>query len=395
MIAPNAITDARSSHQGRASVFVIHRYGIDQALPELLTVMTSSALTLSVLDLIPVRTGQSSANAFAASLAVAQRADELGFERYWVAEHHNMPSVASTNPPVMVGIIAAQTKRIRVGSGGVMLPNHSPLVIAEQFGILEASFPGRIDVALGRAPGSDPVITALLRSSGAVSDVDAFPRNIADIEALLDPEGASLTLSSGKNYDVRATPAATSAPTVWLLGSSQYSANLAAVRGMPYVFANHFSQGNTSDALDLYRNTFVPSEKLTAPRTLLTINISVAETREEAHALALPQLQQMARMHTGQPLTALSTVEEAAETVMTEVQEDIMAGMAGKWIIDEPVAAAARLQEMAAHYGVSEVMVSPVASGHNRDDLSTTPDRIRALELVSAAVKVDSLVPSA
>lgn len=357
--------------------------------------LAPSALTLSVLDLIPVRTGQSSADAFAASLALAQKADELGYERYWVAEHHNMPSVASTNPPVMVGIIAAQTSRIRVGSGGVMLPNHSPLVIAEQFGILEAAFPGRIDVGLGRAPGSDPVITALLRSSGAVSDVDAFARNIADIEALLNPEGASFTLSSGKNYDVRATPAATSAPMVWLLGSSQYSANLAGLRGMPYVFANHFSQGSTSDALDVYRSTFVPSENLAVPRTLFTANISVADTREEAYALALPQLQQMARMYTGQRLSALSTVEEAAVTVMSAAQEDIMAGMAGKWIIDEPVAAAARLRELASRYGVTEVMVSPVVSGRLADDLATTPDRIRALELLASALSEAALSPVA
>lgn len=356
--------------------------------------MTTSVLTLSVLDLVPVRTGQSSAHAFAASLAVAQRADELGFERYWVAEHHNMPSVASVNPPVLVGIIAAQTQRIRVGSGGVMLPNHSPLVIAEQFAILEASFPGRIDVGLGRAPGSDPVITALLRSSGAVSDVDAFARNISDIEALLNADGASFTLSSGQNYDVRATPAAASVPTVWLLGSSEYSANLAALRGMPYVFAHHFSQGSTSDALDIYRRTFVPSENLAAPRTLLTVNMSVAETREEAYALALPQLQQMARMHTGQRLSALSTVEEAAAAVMTPVQNDIMATMAGKWIIDEPEAAAIRLRELADRFGVTEVMVSPVASGYAHDELSATPARLRALELVAQAVSADSLVPS-
>lgn len=360
---------------------------------ELSQKMNSSTLTLSVLDLIPVRTGQSSANAFAASIALAQRADELGFERYWVAEHHNMPSVASTNPPVLVGILAAKTKRIRVGSGGVMLPNHSPLVIAEQFGILEAAFPGRIDVGLGRAPGSDPVITALLRSSGAVSDVDAFPRNIADIEALLHPEGASFTLSSGKNYDVRATPAAASAPTVWLLGSSEYSANLAALRGMPYVFANHFSQGDTSNALDIYRRTFVPSENLAEPRTILTVNVSVADTQEEAYSLALPQLQQMARMLTGQRLTALSTVEEAAEAVMTPAQSDLMTGMAGKWIIDEPVVAAERVREMASRYEVTEVMVSPVASGRLGDDLSSTPDRLRALELLVAALRREALVP--
>ena len=348
--------------------------------------MTSSALTLSVLDLIPVRTGQSSANAFAASIALAQRADELGFKRYWVAEHHNMPSVGSTNPPVLVGIIAAKTERIRVGSGGVMLPNHAPLVIAEQLAILEAAFPGRIDVGLGRAPGSDPVITALLRSSGAVSDVDAFPSNIADIEALLSPDGASFTLSSGQNYDVRATPAATSAPTVWLLGSSAYSANLAAQRGMPYVFANHFSQGNTTEALDIYRRTFVPSEKLKAPQTFLTVNAAVAETRDEAYALALPQLQQMARMHTGQKLSALSTVEEAAATVMTLAQQDIIASMAAKWIIDEPEAAATRIRDVASRFGVTEVMVSPVAAGYSSDDLATTPARIRVLELLSAAL---------
>jgi luciferase family oxidoreductase group 1 len=345
--------------------------------------MTSSTLTLSVLDLIPVRTGQTSANAFAASIAVAQRADELGYARYWVAEHHNMPSVASTNPPVLVGILAAKTHRIRVGSGGVMLPNHSPLVIAEQFGILEAAFPGRIDVGLGRAPGSDQIISALLRSSGAVSEVDAFARNIADIEALLNPAGASFTLSSGQNYDVRATPNAASEPMVWLLGSSEYSANLAAQRGMPYVFANHFSQGSTTEALDIYRRTFVPSERLAAPCTLLTVNLSVAETREEAYALALPQLQQMARLQTGQKLGPLSTVEEAAVTVMAPAQQDLIERMAAKWIIDEPVAAAARLIAMAAHYGVTEVMLGLVASGHATDDSDATPDRIRALELVA------------
>jgi luciferase family oxidoreductase group 1 len=354
--------------------------------------MTSSALTLSVLDLVPVRTGQTSANAFAASIALAQRADELGYARYWVAEHHNMPSVASTNPPVLVGILAAKTKRIRVGSGGVMLPNHSPLVIAEQFGILEAAFPGRIDVGLGRAPGSDQIISALLRSSGAVSDVDAFPRNIADIEALLNPAGASFTLSSGQNYDVRATPNAASEPMVWLLGSSEYSANLAAHRGMPYVFANHFSQGSTTEALDIYRRSFVPSETLASPRTLLTVNLSVADTREEAYAVALPQLQQMARLQTGQPLGQLSTVEEAAATTMGPAQQDLMERMAAKWIIDEPVAAAARLRQMATRFGVSEVMVGLVASSHATADINATPERIRALELIASEIAADELV---
>ena len=136
-------------------------------------------LSLSVLDLVPVRAGQRSADAVAATVALARRADELGLTRYWLAEHHNMPSVASTNPPVLLGVLAGRTERIRVGSGGVMLPNHAPLVVAEQFALLEAAAPGRIDLGIGRAPGSDPVISALLRSTGHTSDVDAFPNHVA------------------------------------------------------------------------------------------------------------------------------------------------------------------------------------------------------------------------
>ena len=163
--------------------------------------MTSSPPALSVLDLVPVRTGQTSCQAVAASLALAQRADELGYVRYWFAEHHNMPAVASTTPPVLIAAAAARTNRIRVGSGGVMLPNHSPLVVAEQFAALEAIAPGRIDLGIGRAPGSDPVITQLLRQSGTTSDVERFPDNISDILSLVSAEGASVRFTSGGTYD--------------------------------------------------------------------------------------------------------------------------------------------------------------------------------------------------
>ena len=158
--------------------------------------MSAPRLTLSVLDLIPVQTNQTSSQALSATLALAERAEALGYHRFWVAEHHNMQAVASTNPPVLMALIGARTSRIRIGSGGVMLPNHSPLVIAEQLALLEAAFPGRVELGLGRAPGSDPVITALLRSSGAVSDPEAFEQNVRDIGALLSPEGAALRLSS-------------------------------------------------------------------------------------------------------------------------------------------------------------------------------------------------------
>jgi luciferase family oxidoreductase group 1 len=343
----------------------------------------TTPLALSVLDLIPVRTNQTSTDAIAASVALAKRADDLGYRRYWVAEHHNMASVASTNPPVLIGILAANTGRIRVGSGGVMLPNHSPLVVAEQFAILEAAFPGRIDLGIGRAPGSDPVITSFLRSSGTVSDVDAFPNNVQDIAALMHPDGASLRLTSGQEYGLHATPHADSAADLWLLGSSDYSANLAAKLGLPYVFAHHFSGDSTNHALDLYRKNFTPSDAGQSPRTFLTLNVSVAETAEEALALALPQLHSMARLRTGQPMLPLATVEEAAATQLTPAQDQLVRGMLERWIIGRPTDAASRIRELAGGFQVDEVMVVPGASAHLSDDPSTAPGRVRALELLA------------
>ena len=320
-----------------------------------------SDLVLSVLDLVPVRSGQTSPGAVAASVALAERADDLGYRRYWLAEHHNMPSVASTNPPVLLGVLAGRTRRIRLGSGGVMLPNHAPFVVAEQFAALEAAAPGRIDLGIGRAPGSDPVISALLRSSGHTSDVDAFPNHIRDIDALLGAEGATLRLSTGQEYVVHATPAAHGRPEVWLLGSSDYSARLAAELGLPYVFAHHFSGEGTERALDLYRSAFQPSEQLAAPRTFLTANAVVADTADEARALALPQLQHMARLRTGIPLTALDTVEEAAAAVLTEPQQDLIGMMRARWFVGDADDVAGRLTAFAAQYDVDEVMVSPGA----------------------------------
>ena len=216
---------------------------------------TSPAPALSVLDLVPVRTGQTSAQAVAASLDLAADAPTGS-----ASAATGSPST-TTCPrsrrrlrPVLVAAAAARTERIRVGSGGVMLPNHSPLVVAEQFAALEALAPGRIDLGIGRAPGSDPVITQLLRQSGTTSDVERFPDHIRDILSLVSPDGASVRFTSGGTYDVHATPAATGAPEVWLLGSSDYSAQLAAALGLPYVFANHFSGQGLERALDLYRS---------------------------------------------------------------------------------------------------------------------------------------------
>jgi luciferase family oxidoreductase group 1 len=332
---------------------------------------------LSVLDLVPVRTDQTSADAVAATLSLARTADGLGYRRYWLAEHHNMPAVAATNPPVLIGLVASATSRLRVGSGGVMLPNHAPLVVAEQFALLEAAFPGRIDLGIGRAPGTDPVTSFALRhGAGGVTDdaVSRFPDYVDDIVTMMDPAGAALSVA-GRRHALRATPVASSAPQVWLLGSSDYSARLAAEKGLAYVFAHHFSGSGTAEALDLYRSAFRPSPALAEPRTFLTVNAVVAPSAEEAEHRALPNLLMMVALRTGQPLGPQLLVEEAQKEVqkgeLPEPHRALMAVMRDRWVIGSPEEARARIAALAATYGVDEVMVHPVAGAH----VGTQPDR--------------------
>ncbi|MDX2376492.1 LLM class flavin-dependent oxidoreductase [Microbacterium sp. LRZ72] len=348
--------------------------------------MNTPAPALSVLDLVPVRHAQTSSQAVTASLDVAQRADELGYRRYWFAEHHNMPAVASTTPPVLVAAAATRTSRIRVGSGGVMLPNHSPLIVAEQFAALEALAPGRIDLGLGRAPGSDPVITQLLRQSGTTSDVDRFPDHVRDIVAMASPEGATVRFTSGGTYDVHATPAATGAPEVWLLGSSDYSAQLAATLGLPYVFANHFSGEGLERALSLYRDQYRPSETHPEPRTFLTVNVVAAPTADEAEARALPQLRMMARLRTNKPLTALESIEQAQSAPMDPLAESFVASARQRWFVGTGDSVADELTAFAARHGVDEVMLSPVAGAYDAEPMDAATGRIQTLELVTAGV---------
>lgn len=351
----------------------------------------TSTPALSVLDLVPVRTGQSSAQAVAASLALVQTADRLGFRRYWFAEHHNLPAVASTTPPVLAAAAAARTERIRVGSGGVMLPNHSPLVVAEQFAALEAIAPGRVDLGIGRAPGSDQVIRQLLRMSGTTSDVERFPDHVRDIVSLVSAQGASVRLASGATYTVHATPAATSTPQVWLLGSSDYSAQLAAALGMPYVFANHFAGRGLEQALDLYRGAFCPSESLDAPRTFLTANAVASSTAEEAEARAVPQLRMMARLRLGKRLVPLETVEEASAARAAEgdhAAEQVMAAARESWFVGTGEDVAGEVMAFASRWGVEEVMLSPVAAARDGEPLDTAVGRARTLELLAAALPV-------
>ncbi|GAA3803892.1 LLM class flavin-dependent oxidoreductase [Nocardioides panacisoli] len=345
-------------------------------------------LALSVLDLVPVRTDQTTGDAIRASLSLARVADRLGYRRYWLAEHHNMPAVAATNPPVLIGMVAAGTERIRVGSGGVMLPNHAPLVVAEQFALLEAAYPGRIDLGIGRAPGTDPVTSwALRHGAGGVSDeaVSHFPEYVDNVLAMMEPDGVGLALR-GSTHVLKATPAAGSVPMIWLLGSSDYSARLAAEKGMPYVFAHHFSGRGTAEALELYRSTFKPSPELAEPRTFLTVNAAVADSAEEAERLAAPQLLQMVALRTGQQLTPQPLVEEARVRLaegLAPGHQQLLDSMRSRWVVGDADQARAELEELAATYDVDEVMVNPVGGAVAGTPSDAAPARERTLELLS------------
>jgi luciferase family oxidoreductase group 1 len=341
-------------------------------------------MRLSVLDLVPVRTDQSTADAVAATVDVAQTADRLGYTRYWLAEHHNMPSVGATSPPVLIAYLAAQTAQIRLGSGGVMLPNHAPLAVAEQFALLEAAAPGRIDLGIGRAPGSDPVTSMALRGAAGRDerDIENFPEYLGDVVALMGAGGVRVPLR-GQDYILRATPAAASEPRLWLLGSSMYSAHLAAAKGLPYVFAHHFSGNGTEEALAVYRSRFVPSALAEEPVTFLTVNAVVAETRDEAQELIKPNLQMMARLRTGQPLGPVELVEDARSADLTPAQQHIVASGLERAVVGSPVEAAEQVRALADRFGVDEVMVHPVASARRGTDPATAPAREATLQLLA------------
>jgi luciferase family oxidoreductase group 1 len=240
-------------------------------------------VALSVLDLSVVREGASSTDALAETTRLAQTAERLGFLRFWVAEHHNMPTVASTSPAVLIAHIAASTERIRVGSGGVMLPNHAPLAIAEQFAMLEALHPHRIDLGIGRAPGTDPM-TASAFGRHPQDSVEKFPRDVIDVMGMLgDRRG-----EGGMWTRFLATPALESTPIVALLGSSGYSAQLAGMLGIPFAYAHHFDTGATDVASKLYFDHFTPSPALEEPYLIVGVGALAAETDERAEYLALP-----------------------------------------------------------------------------------------------------------
>lgn len=345
-------------------------------------------MRLSVLDLVPVRTDQSTSDALAASTQLAQTADRLGYTRYWLAEHHNMPSVAATSPPVLIAHLAANTSQIRLGSGGVMLPNHAPLAVAEQFALLEAAYPGRIDLGIGRAPGSDPMTSVMLRGAAGRDDrdIEQFPQYLDDVTALMSAAGVRVSLPGElmrDEYILKATPSATTEPRLWLLGSSMYSAHLAAAKGIPYVFAHHFSGQGTAEALAVYRSEFRPSDLASEPVTFLTVNAVVAETHEEAMALLLPNLQMMARLRTGRSLGPVDLVEDAHQKQLTPQEQAVVDAGLRRAVVGDPTEAAELVRALAAEFDVDEVMVHPVASAHLGTHPATAPARVKTLELLA------------
>ncbi|MCG2633399.1 MAG: LLM class flavin-dependent oxidoreductase [Gammaproteobacteria bacterium] len=263
-------------------------------------------IPLSILDLAPITQGSNAAQSFKNTLEIAQQADRLGYNRYWLAEHHSIPGIASAATSVVIGYVAAGTRRIRVGSGGIMLPNHSPLVIAEQFGTLESLFPGRIDLGLGRAPGSDQITARALRRN-LNSDEGEFPRDVVELMGYLGPpvEGQKILAVPGQGLKV----------PLWILGSSLFGAQLAAALGLPYAFASHFAPGQMMQAIEIYRARFQPSEQLQKPYLMMAFNVFAAESDDEGRLLATSMQQSVVNLRSGRLLPLQPPVEDYSATL--------------------------------------------------------------------------------
>ena len=330
-------------------------------------------MTLSVLDLSPVGEGSSPRAALRNSLDLAQHVERLGYARHWVAEHHNMPGIASSSPAVLLAHIASVTSSIRVGSGGVMLPNHSPLVIAEQFGMLEALHPGRVDLGLGRAPGTDQVTALALRRSRERLVVDDFDSTLAELLGYFNGD-----IPADHPFSrITATPGVGYQPAIWLLGSSDYSAHLAGRLGLPFSFAHHFAGGNTDAALAVYRDAFEPSAVLDEPYVMLGVNVICAETNERAQWLAGPGRLAMIRLRTGRP-GRYPTPEEAAEYQPTPAEREISRGIGRSSVTGDVATVRKGLTDLVERTGANELMLTTMVHGH--------ADRLESYRLVAEEV---------
>ncbi len=325
----------------------------------------------SVLDLAPVRKGGTIAEAFRNSLNLAQHAERLGYTRFWMAEHHNMPGIASAATSVLIGYVAGGTSTIRVGSGGVMLPNHAPLVVAEQFGTLETLYPGRIDLGVGRAPGTDGLTTrALRRDPNAAAD---FPDQVEELLRYLGP------VEPGQR--VRAVPGAGTNVPVWLLGSSTFSAQLAALLGLPFAFAGHFAPQDMHDALRLYRERFTPSAYLDQPHAMVGLPIIAADTDAEAQRLATTPAQRALQLIRGEPFLLAPPVA-AMDGLWSPTERAFVESKLGAAIVGGPETVARELNAFIDETEADEIMMAC--------ELYDQRDRLRSYELV-ASLAVDRL----
>jgi luciferase family oxidoreductase group 1 len=308
-----------------------------------------SDIPVSVLDLSTILQGDSSAGpAFRRSLAFAQYAEKLGYKRYWFAEHHNMESVASAATAVLVGYVAGGTSSIRVGSGGVMLPNHAPLIIAEQFGTLASLYPDRIDLGLGRAPGTDPATSHALRRS-LQGDINGFPNDVVELLGYLGPRQT--------DAKIKAIPGQDTNVPVWLLGSSTYSAQLAAMLGLPFAFASHFAPAQLHDALAVYRSEFKPSQYLEKPYAMACVNVIAADTTEEANRLAT-SFYQLALGLFRNDRKPLPPPVESMDDIWTEREEQGVRQMLAYAFLGDTETIRKSLQSFVDQTGIDEIMVA-------------------------------------
>ncbi|KXK58846.1 alkanal monooxygenase [Micromonospora rosaria] len=323
---------------------------------------------LSVLDLAPVAAGTTVGAALRHTTELARRTEELGYHRFWVAEHHNMPAIASSAPAVLLAHLGAATSTIRLGSGGVMLPNHAPLVVAEQFGTLEALHPGRIDLGIGRAPGTDQVTALALRRTMQGLSAEGFPQELADLVNYFTGEQPG---------PIVATPGRGDMPAVWLLGSSGFSAQLAGLLGLPFSFAHHFSAQHTLPALALYRQHFRPSRWLAEPYAMVAVNAVCAETDERAEWLAGPSALSFLRLRSGRPEPLVSP-DEAAAYPYTEVEREFVLSRREGQALGSPETVRRQLTELLARTGADELMLTTL--------VYDVTDRVRSYELIAEQV---------
>ncbi|MDX1506492.1 MAG: LLM class flavin-dependent oxidoreductase [Spongiibacter sp.] len=309
---------------------------------------------LSVLDLAPVPAGSTIADALHNSRDLARHCEALGYQRYWVAEHHNMPGIASAATSLLISHIAAGTERILVGAGGIMLPNHAPLVIAEQFGTLAALYPDRIELGLGRAPGTDQATAYALRRN-LDSNVDQFPRDVVELMHYFEP------VSPGQK--VRAVPGNNSNIPIWILGSSLFGAQLAAQLGLPYAFASHFAPGQLRDAVRVYRQQFKPSPQLASPYVMAGFNVFAADTQEQAHFLASSMQQAFINLRRGTP-GQLSPPRENYLNSLSPGERALLADIMRCSAIGDPETVAREVNTFIDDYGVDELIVATQMHDH-------------------------------